>query len=226
VELQAVLNLSKKPEVIECFDISNISDTHKVASMVCFRYGKADSSSYRRYRIKSVQGQDDFASMAEVIKRRFTRLKIEQKNLPDLIVVDGGKGQISAAYEQLKHLGLESQALIGLAKQNEEIFFHDTPTPLVLPRESGALKLLQRLRDEAHRFANGYHQLLMKKRMRESILDNCEGISRSRKQALLEHFGSVERIRKATPEQLAEVKGISKKLASELYQFFKGTSGN
>jgi excinuclease ABC subunit C len=219
-ELLDVLQLATVPELIECFDISNISVTHKVASMVCFRNGKPDRYNYRRYRVKSVEGQNDFASMAEVVGRRYARVLREGGKLPDLIVVDGGKGQLSAALAELQKLKLFAQPIVGLAKKNEEIFRPLSPYPIVLPRESGALRLLQRIRDEAHRIANGYHQLLMKKRIGESVLDDCPGMGETKKLALLKYFGSVEKIKKATSSELCEVEGVGKKLAENIFGFF------
>lgn len=218
--LRDALGLATVPAIIECFDISNISTTHKVASMVAFHNGRPDRANYRRFRVKTVQGQDDFASMAEVVGRRYRRLAAERRTMPDLIVVDGGKGQLGAALRELEALGLHQQPLIGLAKQHEEIFRPRSPEPLVLPPESGALRLLQRIRDEAHRFANGYHQLLMKKRMTESVLDECPGVSEAKKKALLAHFGSIDRIRQANEAALREVPGVGQKLARELRAFF------
>jgi excinuclease ABC subunit C len=139
--------------------------------------------------------------------------------LPDLIIVDGGKGQLGAACRELQRLGLSERPIIGLAKEFEEIYRPSRPLPLRLPEDSGALQLLQRIRDEAHRFANGYHQLLMKKRIAESVLDECPGVSDSRKQALLAKFGSVERLRKAPIEDIAAVDGISNKLAETIWRF-------
>ncbi len=217
--LRDALQLPAVPAVIECFDISNISVTHKVASMVCFRNGHPDRDHYRRYRIKSVEGQDDFASMAEVVGRRYTRVLREGGKMPDLIVVDGGKGQLGAALKELQKLAQYSQPIIGLAKQNEEVFRPMSPYPLVMPQESGALRLLQRIRDEAHRVANGYHQLLMKKRVGESILDDCPGMSQRKKLALLRHFGSIDKIRKSSQQELQEVEGIGPKLAGSLVDF-------
>jgi len=218
--LRDVLGLQVIPAVIECFDISNISVTHKVASMVAFKNGRPDRANYRRFRIKEVAGQDDFASMAEVVGRRYRRLVREARPLPDLIVVDGGKGQLSSAVKELGSIGIVGQPVIGLAKQREEIFRPGVSDPVVLPGESGALRLLQRIRDEAHRFANGYHQLLMKKRMTESVLDECPGVSEAKKKALLARFGSVQRMRKATEKELKEVAGVGDKLAAELVAFF------
>lgn len=260
-ELQEYLGLEREPVVMECFDISNISSNHIVASMVRFRNGVSDNSNYRRYRIKTVKGQDDFASMAEVIRRRYSRILLEarehvgeedadasQENpldamrrieteletgkppgkkkrpfvrLPDLVIVDGGKGQLSMAVKELNRLGLHDLPVIGLAKQREEVFRPGESDPILIPHDRGALKLLQRIRDEAHRFANGYHQLLMKRRVEESILDDCPGISRARKERLLEKFGSVNRLRKASPEEIAEVSGITEKLSEEIAHFLK-----
>jgi len=261
-ELQEYLQLDREPTVMECFDISNISSNHIVASMVRFRNGVSDNSNYRRYRIKTVKGQDDYASMAEVVRRRYSRILLEarehvgdevadvtQENpldamrrieaeeeaghpepekkrkpfvrLPDLIIVDGGKGQLSMAVKELNRLGLHDLPVIGLAKQREEVFRPGISEPLLIPHSTGALKLLQRIRDESHRVANGYHQILMKRRVEESILDDCPGISRARKERLLEKFGSVSRMRKVSAEEIAEVGGITGKLAIEIAHFLK-----
>ena len=223
------------PMVMECFDISNLSDNHIVASMVRFTKGRADNKAYRRYRIKGVDGQNDFASMLEVIRRRYSRILGESQamndkaagldyyawlkemsaagkapiTVPDLVVVDGGKGQLAVAYEVLQELGLASMPLIGLAKRDEEVFFPNMSEPLILPRDSGALKLLQRLRDEAHRFANNYNELLVRRRVRESRLDGFSGMSPSKKELLLRHFRRVEAVFAASVEELAEISGIS-----------------
>jgi excinuclease ABC subunit C len=301
-EVQALadaLQLSRVPLVMECFDISNISTTHVVASMVCCRNGVPDKDNYRRYRIRTVEGQDDFASMAEVVRRRYSRVLLEaresspeiaefsQENpaeamdrinhpersrgiplrnvqvtpgdgkpgrarsrcvtastslrsarndgenfvadrekfvavrLPDLIIVDGGKGQLSSACCELQRLGLHDLPIIGLAKEFEEIYRPGRAMPLQLPADSGALHLLQRIRDEAHRFANTYHQLLMKKRIAESILDDCPGVSQNRKNLLLRKFGSVQRLRKAKVEEIAATEGIGSKLAEEVHRFLQ-----
>jgi excinuclease ABC subunit C len=253
-DLQALadaLLLPDAPTVMECFDISNISTTHIVASMVSFRNGVPDKSNYRRYRIRTVEGQDDFASIAEVVRRRYSRVLSENRNaapelaefsqeaveesivriqrttperlvrLPDLIIVDGGKGQLNSACNELQRLGLQNVPIIGLAKEFEEVYRPGRPMPLQLPDDSGALQILQRIRDEAHRFANGYHQLLMKKRIAESILDDCPGISENRKQALLKWFGSVERLRKASVAEIGQVDGISAKLAEVIFHFLQ-----
>jgi excinuclease ABC subunit C len=246
--LADALQLPRTPRAMECFDISNISTTHVVASMVCFRDGVPDKDNYRRYRVRTVEGQDDFASMAEVVRRRYSRILLEaretnpeaaefsQENpaeainhqpstafvrLPDLIIVDGGKGQLSAACRELQRLGLHDLPIIGLAKEHEEIFRPGRALPLQLPMDSGALRLLQRIRDEAHRFANTYHQLLMKKRIGESILDDCPGVSQNRKNLLLRKFGSVNRLRKATVEKIAATEGIGRKLAEDVHRFLQ-----
>ena len=218
--LQSALRLPEILNIIECFDISNISTTHKVASMVCFRGGKPDKENYRRYRIRTVEGQDDFASMAEVVRRRYSRVLNEGIRRPSLIVVDGGKGQLSSARRELETLGLGDLPIIGLAKEREEIFRPGISEPLVIDHSSGAIRLLQRIRDEAHRFANGYHQLLMKQRMNESILDECPGVSENRKRLLLRHFNSIERLRQATAEEICAIEGIGPKLAETLVEFF------
>lgn len=302
--LADALQLPALPKVMECFDISNISTTHVVASMVSFRDGVPDKNNYRRYRIRTVEGQDDFASMAEVVRRRYSRVllqaraenpeaaefsqenpaealarlapgrddantsfrpesaergegtrkrfsesfgKTESHNacevphralpvrddssgaaaattfvrLPDLIIVDGGKGQLSSACRELQRLGLHELPIIGLAKEFEEIYRPGRALPLQLPDDSGALRLLQRIRDEAHRFANGYHQLLMKKRIGESILDDCPGVSQNRKNLLLRKFGSVQRLRKASVEEIASTEGIGQKLAEDVHRFLE-----
>ncbi|MDD5351274.1 MAG: helix-hairpin-helix domain-containing protein, partial [Chthoniobacteraceae bacterium] len=248
--LRDALQLAGPPRVMECFDIANISSTHIVASMVCFREGVADPSSYRRFRIKTVEGQNDFASMAEVIRRRYSRVLREageeqpaaaeftqeqpaealarlnregaaRSRLPDLVVVDGGKGQLSSACKELQQLGLHDLPIIGLAKEFEEIYRPGRPLPLRLPEDSGALRLLQRIRDEAHRFANGYHQLLMKRRIAESLLDDCPGVSRTRKEALLKRFGSVARLRRTPAEEIAALPGIGPKLAEQIVEFLR-----
>ncbi len=221
VALQEALGLEAPLRTIECFDISNISTTHKVASMVCFQDGRPDNQNYRRYRIRTVEGQDDFASMAEVVRRRYSRVLNEGIRKPSLIVVDGGKGQLSSACRELATLGLSDLPIIGLAKQREEIFRPGISEPLVIDHSSGAIRLLQRIRDEAHRVANGYHQILMKQRISESILDDCPGVSENRKKLLLRHFGSIDKLRAATAEEICAIEGIGPKLAETLIEFFE-----
>ncbi len=321
-ELAGALNLPGPPQRIEGFDISNISGTFAVASMVRFKNGRPDRANYRRFKIKTVVGQDDFASMAEVVRRRYTRLLNESKvqspkskddggeaiplalqelvddvsaaakrrgrvgpktdasaidvragrapglepqsasksepetgaestspspprsggegrgeeehraqgkdigNLPNLILIDGGKGQLGMAVAELKKLGLENIPVIGLAKEFEEIYLPGKSEPLRLSHDSGALKLLQRVRDESHRFANTYNAQLRLKRISESILDEFPNIGDRRKAALLKKFGSVQRIRIATVEQIAEVPGFGGKAAGELKTFLEARTSS
>jgi len=214
-QLQKQLNLSNEPRVIECFDISNISGTNSVASMVCAVDGVPYPNRYRRFRIKTVEGADDPRSMAEVVHRRYSRLQNEKKPMPGLVMVDGGITQLRAAKEELRILGLDDLPIVGLAKRYEEIVWDYTENSgnLVLPRYSAALTVVTRLRDEAHRFAITYHRDLRRQRIMESRLDEIPGIGHSRKEILLKHFGSMLRLSRATVEQLAEVPGIGKKTA-------------
>ncbi len=240
-ELAKVLGLSAPPQRIEGFDISNISGTFAVASLVSFKHGRPDRANYRRFKIKTVEGQDDFASVAEVVKRRYTRLLNEGRarsprgprragdsapypNLPDLVLIDGGKGQLSAACGELKKLGLEKIPVIGLAKEFEEIYQPGNSKPLRLGLNHPAVKLLQRIRDECHRVANSYNAQLRIKRISESVLDEFPGIGERRKQALLKKFGSVQRLRTATLEQIAAVPGFGGKAAEELKKFLEARS--
>lgn len=317
VELGDALKLGGPPERIEGFDISNISGTFKVASLVSFRNGRPDRANYRRFRIKGVEGQDDFASIAEVVRRRYSRVlresgaaasasapgstapsaeaagtseapppsplasdpavrtatreetgepvpaelqkmvdavsaaqqgrtraaaqdaagadaragraplsspKSKAAALPDLILIDGGKGQLNAACAELQKLGLSRIPILGLAKEFEEIYLPGQSAPLRLPAESGALKLLQRVRDESHRLANTYNAELRLKKISESILDEFPSIGERRKAALLKKFGSVQRIRLATVEQISEVPGFGGKAAAELKAFLEARS--
>ena len=221
VELAKVLGLPAPPRRIEGFDISNISGTFAVASLVSFKNGRPDRTNYRRFKIKTVAGQDDFASMAEVVGRRYSRLKREAKPMPDLILIDGGKGQLGMACRELAKLGLGQIPVIGLAKEFEEIYQPDKNLPLRLGLEHPAVKLLQRLRDECHRVANSYNAQLRLKRISESVLDEFPGIGEQRKKALLKKFGSVQRLKLATREQLAAVPGFGGKAAAELKSFLE-----
>ena len=293
-ELQESLHLERAPLVMECFDIANIGTAHCVASMVRFENGRPNTANYRRYRIRAVTGQNDFISMAEVVRRRYSRILLEAREqigeqaefsdespldalrridaeeqaereqddeddttdeydeaemddgsvtanrpapvfkqevfdyapsklrhvrLPDLVIVDGGKGQLGMAVKELQRLGLGGLPIIGLAKEREEIYRPGESDPIVLSHDTGAIKLLQRIRDEAHRWANSYHQLLLRRRVEESILDDCPGVSQTRKANLLREFGSVSRLRKATAEKIATVPGIGKTLAEEIVRF-------
>jgi excinuclease ABC subunit C len=302
-ELGQVLALPNPPLRIEGFDISNISGTFAVASLVSFRNGRPDRANYRRFRIKTVEGQDDFASMAEVVRRRYTRVLNESKPanptvnapapsegtepppsnlelkeegglpvpselqrlvddvsaasrrkkrmpatadaaaadvrahrapgelpkrnaaaLPDLILIDGGKGQLTAACQELGKLGLSRIPIVGLAKEFEEIYRPGDKDPLRLSRDSGALKLLQRVRDESHRLANTYNATLRLRKISESILDEFPSIGQRRKAALLKKFGSIQRMRMATVEQIAAVPGFGGKAAAELKAFLEARS--
>lgn len=223
--LQAALELEVLPERIEGFDISNISGTFSVSSMVSFWRGKPDRSRYRRFKMKTVLGQDDFACMAETIQRRYTRRLKElgpnptiggKEGLPNLILIDGGKGQLNAARGELKALNLEHLPIIGLAKQFEEIYRPGMKDPLRLDHSHGALKLLQRVRDESHRFANTFNAQLRLKKISESLLDEFPGMGPRRKAALLSKFGSVQRVRSAKADEIASVPGFGQKSAVKL----------
>jgi excinuclease ABC subunit C len=219
--LGQALGLAAPPARIEGFDISNISGTFMVASMVSFSNGKPDRAQYRRFRMKSVAAQDDFACMAETVWRRYSRLQRESRPLPDLILIDGGKGQLGMACRELAKLGLERLPVIGLAKEFEEIYRPGEGIPLRLGLDSGALKLLQRVRDESHRFANTYNAELRLKKISESILDELPGVGASRKAALLKQFGSVQQLRKASLEEIQQVPGFGKKSAQALKAFLE-----
>lgn len=222
-ELQRALRLPHLPRHIEGFDISNISGTLAVASMVCFRNGRPERDSYRRYRIKTVEGSDDFAMVQEVVARRYRRLLVEKRKLPDLILIDGGKGQVAAAGKALAEVGIGNIGLAGLAKQNEEIYVPLCSHPIVLAHDSSALHLLQRIRDESHRFANAYHLALRKRLIEESILDDLPGIGENRKRLLLKTFGSIRRLRTASVKQIAAIEGFGPKRAAQLKDFLLRT---
>jgi excinuclease ABC subunit C len=229
--LQRDLRLEKPPRRIECFDISNIQGSDSVASMVVFVDGRPKKSDYRKFKVKTVVGPDDFASMREVIERRYARMIEEHADPPDLIVIDGGKGQLSSAVEVLERLGLRSipepstqepQArsipVIGLAKRLEEVFVPGASDPQSVPKTSSGLKLLQQIRDEAHRFAITYHRILRKKRTLQTELDLIEGIGKKRAKELLEVLGSVQGVKFATLEQLTEV--VGEKVAAKIKEHF------
>jgi excinuclease ABC subunit C len=217
--LQEALHLAQPPRTMECFDISHISGTFVVASMVHFANGRPDKNEYRRFSIKSFIGNDDFRAMEEVVGRRYRRLATENKPFPDLIVIDGGRGQIGAALKAFLAIDAMPPALIGLAKKHETIIFPDARPPLNLPLSHPGLNLLQRLRDEAHRFANTYNADLRSRKIRESILDDFPGLGEKRRAVLLEHFGSIDRLRAASVEQIAEVEGFGPRMAAELQAF-------
>jgi excinuclease ABC subunit C len=219
IALQELLRLPAPPEVIAAFDVSTLQGTDKVASMVIFRNGRAARSEYKRFKIRGVEGQDDFASMKEVVGRRFTRIKTEHIELPGLVLIDGGKGQLAAAVEALAPLGFSKQPMIGLAKRLEEIFVPGDSEPLYLAKTSSALKLLQQVRDEAHRFAITYHRQLRGRRSLRSALDDIEGIGPSRRKALLQYFGTMKALRAASQEQIAAVPGVPQSIAESVYTF-------
>ena len=222
--LQLALHLSSPPVTMECFDISHISGTFVVASMVRFTDGRPDKDNYRRFQIKSFIGNDDYRAMAEVVGRRYRRLIAEGKLFPDLVVIDGGRGQIGAALKAFVALDAMPPAIIGLAKQHETIIFPDERPPLNLPLNHAGLNILQRLRDEAHRFANTYNADLRSKKIRESVLDDFSGLGEKRRTALLAHFGSIEKLRAATTAEISEVPGFGGKLAEELRAFLQPPS--
>jgi len=259
-ELQQYLGLEKAPDRIECYDISNIQGAETVASMVVFEAGEPKNSEYRRFKIKTVEGPNDFASMQEVIGRRFKRaagnrpsatsyqppvegrlsvagnaaIEVSRETtncelrttgfnkLPDLVIIDGGKGQLNAARAVMKELGFEAIPTYGLAKEFEHLFREGQPDPIILPRNSKALYLIQRIRDEAHRFAITYHRKLRDKRNLRSVLDDIPGVGSKRKQALLKHFGSLAKIKKASLDELADAPGMNRTVAQEVWEFFQG----
>lgn len=218
-KLQEELQLSRPPRRIECFDISNIQGTDNVASMVVFEQATAKKSDYRTFKIKTVEGEpNDFASMKEVVTRRFKRLKEEGKPFPDLVIIDGGKGQLGAACEALAELAIEGQDIIGLAKRQEEVFKPGRSTPHLLPRRSDSLHLLQRVRDEAHRFAITFHRKLRAKRSLMSGFDELPGVGEARRKKLLLYFNSFDRLCKASYEDIKAVPGIPERTAIAIYQ--------
>ncbi len=216
--LKRDLSLKKLPRKIECFDISNLQGTDTVASLVVFVDGKPKKSLYRRFIIKSVSGPDDFASMREVIERRYSRLKNEKQSLPDLIMVDGGKGQLSSAVEILHKLGFRDFEIIGLAKRLEEIFFPEISEAQTIPKTSSSLKLLQHLRDEAHRFAITFHRERRNKRTITSELTKIPGIGKKSAEKLLSNFNSIEEIKTAPVEKLSAV--VNKNIANKIHTFY------
>jgi excinuclease ABC subunit C len=229
--IQHALGLERVPRRMECYDISNTQGTESVASMVVFTDGVPDKSQYRRFRIRSVEGPNDFQSMAEVIRRRFLHQRLAEEaghpgmgrfaESPDLVIVDGGKGQLSAAVKVLDELGL-TVPIFGLAKQHEWLFQPGSPDPIVLDLRSPALKMIRYLRDEAHRFAITYHRSLRGKRNLSSLLEEVPGIGPSRRRALLTHFGSLDAIRAASLDELAKVPGMTQKAAETVKEYLYG----
>ena len=218
--LRIALGMNKLPKVMECFDMSNISGVLAVGSMVCFKDGKPSSADYRRYKIRSETATDDTAFMHEVLTRRYGRLLAEHLPLPDLIVLDGGETQVATAVRVFKEIGMpEDTVFIGLAKKHELIVRPFDP-PIYLPRENAGLRLLQAIRDEAHRFANGYNRQLRNQRIYDSILNDIPGIGANRRQLLIKTFGSVRGILKCTPEEIsAGVSGIGPEMAKRIHEY-------
>ncbi len=252
-ELQAALNLAAPPQRIECYDISNTQGTNSVGAMVVFEAGRPQPSEYRRFKIKTVEGPNDFASHQEVLRRRFLAVASRQNAenqpstatsavdaftsddepenmdnfhtqfrhdwaLPDLLIIDGGKGQLSAAMEVLQELHIDIPT-VGLAKENEEIFIPGSPDPIILPRSSQGLYMVQRIRDEAHRFGITYHRKLRSDRTFKSVLDEIPGIGPKRKQALMKHFGSVRAMSTASVEDLAALEGMTRDAAEKVKEY-------
>ncbi len=229
-EIQQALGLPQPPRVIETYDISNIAGTLAVGSLVCAVDGLPQKQRYRRFRIRTVAGSDDPAMMAELIRRRYARLLAERGERPDLVLVDGGLTQLRAARRELEGLGLRDLPVAGLAKKFEEVYFEGevtrlAPEPVIrLPENSHGLHVLQRIRDEAHRFALDYHRALRRRKILESQLDDIEGIGTRRKEDLLKHFGSLARLRRASVEQIAAAPGVGPELAQKIHQFLKMNS--
>jgi len=224
-ELREALNLEALPLRIECYDISNIQEEAAVGSMVVFQDALAKKAHYRKFGIKGAEGQDDFAALAEVVSRRFARMRDVADEeydesfsaTPNLVVVDGGKGQLSAVLAAMQAFDLPRVAVISLAKRTEEVFVPDRPEPIVLDRHSAGLQLLQRIRDEAHRFALGFHRQRRDSKAKESIFDTLLGVGPARRRALLRHFGSAERFLAASQEELEGVPGMPAKTARSIY---------
>jgi excinuclease ABC subunit C len=223
-ELQGLLHLRKLPRRIEAFDISNIMGDQAVGSMVVCDTQGMKKSDYRKFKIRTVQGANDFAMLQEVLYRRYSKIQETPERIPDLILIDGGKGQLSAAIEVLERLNLHEVDIFGLAKARDEkeerVFLPGAPEAIQLPPASAAMHLLQRIRDEAHRFAVTYHRKLRGQEMISSMLDEIDGIGETRKRALLRHFGSLDRIRHATLEDLEKVSELGRPLARRLFNLF------
>ena len=222
--LQEVLALSHYPKRMECYDISNISGVDKVGSMVVFTDGEADKNAYRRFKIKTVEGADDFASLKEVLLRRLSKLGTDEEERfprPQLVVIDGGRGQLSAVKQIFDELHIEDIDLVTLAKQEEEIYTLASPEPVRLSRRDYALRTLQRIRDEAHRFAITYFRNLHSKRNLSSVLDEIEGVGKEKRTALMQKFGTIDKIMRASEKELSETPGIGPKLAHTIHDYFE-----
>ncbi len=222
--LKEILGLKKYPKRMECYDISNVSGVDKVGSMVVFVDGEADKSSYRRFKIKTVEGANDYASHQEMMRRRLAKLGTEEEERfpkPDLIIIDGGKGQLSAVKEVFDEFGITDIELISLAEREEEVFTLFSDESIRIDHRDYALKMLQRIRDEAHRFAITYFRSLHSKRNLASVLQEIEGIGKKKRMALLDKFGTIDKIMSASVDELCEVEGIGVELANKIYTFFR-----
>ena len=224
LHLQEELGLSRYPRRMECYDISNISGVDKVGSMVVFIDGEADRSQYRRFRIKTVEGADDFASLREVLRRRLAKLGTEEEEhfpKPDLVIIDGGKGQLSAVKGIFDEAGVSGIDLISLAKREEEVFTVGSREGVLLDKRDYSLKMLQRIRDEAHRFAITFFRSIHSKRSLTSVLAEIPGVGKIKRRALIEKFGTIDRIMRASPKELAETEGIGDGLAAAIRKYFE-----
>ena len=223
-QLKDKLGLKSIPLRMECYDISNISGTNKVCSMVVFKNGEPSKKDYRKFKIKTVKGSNDFASLAEALSRRLTRLRNGDgesfKERPDLLIIDGGKGQLSSTYEVLAQEGFADIDIVSLAKRIEEVFKPDSSSPILLKPASAELRMLQRIRDEAHRFAITFHRQIRGKKQTESELDQISGIGPKKRDELLRIFGTSEKIAEASIEELESVKSINTALAITIYKHF------
>ena len=220
------LYLKKLPRFIAACDISNLGKDHAVGSVVYFADGQPRKSGYRRMKINTVEGQDDFSMMNEVVGRYFVHLAENQKDYPDLLLIDGGKGQLNAALKAIRDLNIDDQQVVSLAKKFEEVYLPGRSEPLSIPKSSSSIKLLQRIRDEAHRFAVAYHRNLRSKKIRDSELDRIPGLGKARKLNLLAALGSLEGVKKATLDELLAVPHIPRKLADSIWKYFNEKSGN
>ena len=224
LHLQEELGLSRYPRRMECYDISNISGVDKVGSMVVFIDGEADRSQYRRFRIKTVEGADDFASLREVLRRRLAKLGTEEEEhfpKPDLVIIDGGKGQLSAVKGIFDEAGVSGIDLISLAKREEEVFTVGSREGILLDKRDYSLKMLQRIRDEAHRFAITFFRSIHSKRSLTSVLAEIPGVGKIKRRALIEKFGTIDRIMRASPKELAETEGVGDGLAAAIRKYFE-----
>jgi excinuclease ABC subunit C len=221
--LQHKLNLKRYPKRMECYDISNISGVDKVGSMVVFVDGQSERSSYRRFKIKTFEGADDYRSHQEMMRRRLEKLlqKDQKFPKPDLMVIDRGKGQLSAVMQVINEYNLTDIDVIALAEREEEIYLVGQSQPIVLSKRDYCLKMLQRLRDEAHRFAITYFRNLHSKRNLASVLQEIDGIGKKKQLALMQAFGTIDKIMRASVKELAQADGIGEELAKKIYTFFK-----